>query len=112
MDHVAVSAGVTGVICGNGSLWNSPSGSNEWTESAVGNAVALGGSDGRWIAAVESSDCEGLSLVEFDEDSVESLACAPTETETDAVLNMSGNALWLWVGDQVMISTDLGRSFN
>lgn len=112
INQVATTGGVTGVICGDGSLWNSPSGSIEWTESVIDNAVALGGSDGRWIAAVQSNDCEGLSLVEFDEESVEPLACAPTELEADAVLDVSGSVLWLWAGDQVMISTDLGRSFN
>lgn len=112
MNQVAVTGGVAGVICGDGSLWSSPSGSIEWTQTGIENAVALGGSDGRWITALESGDCEGLSLVEFDEASVESLACAPTEPGAETAIDVSGNVLWLWAGDQTLVSTDFGRSFN
>lgn len=112
MNQVVVTGGVSGVLCGDGTLWSSPIDATDWTQSGVENAVALGGSDGRWVAAVESDDCEGLSLVEFSEAPVESLACVPAEPEGQAALDMSGNSLWLWAGDEIMVSTDLGRSFN
>ncbi|GAA1106313.1 hypothetical protein GCM10009650_06730 [Nesterenkonia jeotgali] len=110
--QVAVTGGVAAAVCSDGSVWTTPMGSTGWSESSIEAAVALSGSDGRWMAAVESADCQGLRLVEFDDASAESYACAPAEAAAEVAIDLSGNALWLWSGDQVMISTDFGRSFN
>lgn len=112
MTQVAVTGGVASVVCDDGSLWSVPSNNAEWTQAGVDRAVAVSGSEGRWVAAVESADCGGLSLVEFDDASVESLACAPAESGDAAALDISGNTLWLWTGDQILVSTNLGRSLN
>lgn len=112
MAQVAVTGGVASVVCGDGALWSVPWGEGEWTQTAVAGAVAVSGSDGRWIAAVTSSDCDGLRLVEFDEAQVEPLACAPTGPSGSTALDFAGNTLWLWVEDRVLVSPDLGRSFG
>lgn len=112
MTQVAVSSGVASVICGDGSVWSAPAGDTAWTEHSVNGAVALSGSEGRWIAAVESPDCIGLDLVELTDSTAESLACAPVSAQDEVALDLAGNTLWLWSGDEVLVSTDLGRSLD
>lgn len=112
MIHVAVTSDVASVVCGDGSIWSVPSGTTEWAQDPVRGAVAVAGSDGRRVAAVDSSDCEGLGLVEFDAESVEFLTCAPVASVGAATLDLAGNTLWLWVEDQLLISRDVGRSFD
>lgn len=112
MTRVAVTGGIASVVCDDGSIWSLPSDSAEWKKTNVRNALALSGSNRRWMAAVESSDCNGLGLVEFDDQLVESLGCVPADLADVTALDFTGNTLWLWVGDQTLVSTDLGRSFN
>lgn len=112
MSKVAVTGGVASVVCDDGSLWSVSSDSTDWTELEVQGTIALAASDRRWVAATESPECNGLGLVELDESSTELLACAPAEPDSDTALDMAGDTLWLWAGDEVLISSDGGSTFN
>lgn len=57
-------------------------------------------------------DCGGLSLVEFQESTVVSLACTSAEVDNDTTLDVSGNTLWVWTGDEALFSADLGRNLD
>lgn len=113
MKQAAVTDGAVSVICSDGSVWTTSfSEGYEWSQSPVRSAVAVSGSEGRWISAVKSSDCDGLGLVEFDHASVESFACVPVDPAEATALDLAGDTLWIWTGNQVLISTDFGRSLN
>lgn len=112
MTQVAVTGGVASVVCGDRSLWMASSGVSRWAQTSVENVIAVGGSEGRWVAAVDSAVCEGLGIVEFDRASGDTVACAPISAEEGPALDLLGDTLWLWAEDQVLVSADFGRSFN
>lgn len=112
MTQVAVTGGVASVVCRDGSLWRITSDSGRWAQTGLENVVAVSGSEGRWIAAVDSSDCDGLRLVRFDGESLESLVCAPVGAGDAIALDLAGETLWLWAENEVLVSADFGRSFN
>lgn len=74
------------------------------------SAVALSGSYGRVIVAVESSDCKGFEPVEINNAAVKLLGCAPAESNGAKILDSTRSTLWLSVWKRVLVSNDLGRS--
>lgn len=112
LTQVAVTRGMATALCSGGQLWSLASDATEWNQSGLDGAVALAASEGRWFAAVESSECNGLYLVEFNTNSVEPLSCVSAGADDESALDVNGNALWIWTGNEVLVSTDLGRSFN
>lgn len=112
MTQVAVTRNVASVVFGDGLIWRAPSDDSDWIETGVENAVAVSGSDGRWIAVIETKDCDGLGLVESSDPSVKSLACLPDGSRGSIALDVIGNTVWLLVEDQLFISTDLGRTLK
>lgn len=110
--QVAVTGGTASAVCQDGALWNLGSQSGSWEQIGVSGATAVTGSNGRWIAAVESAECDGLGLVGLNGASVQALACLPAELVGAVTVNFTGDNLWLWVDDHVLVSTDGGRSFD
>lgn len=110
--QVAVTAGVASAVCQDGSLWNFGSQSDSWDRTSVDGAFAVSGSDGRWVAAVASPDCEGMGLVEFGSDSVQQVSCAPVELGEATALDIQGDNLWVWSGDDVSVSPNLAGGLS
>lgn len=105
--QVAVTGGTAAAVCQDGSLWTLGSPSDPWDQSEVNGAIAVSGSDGRWIAAVGSPDCNGMSLVEFGGDLVQQVSCVSVELGEATALDLQGNTLWVWAGDDVSVSANL-----
>lgn len=112
VNNVAVTRGVASAVCSDGSLWSVSSESAEWVQTDVENAIGVAGSDGRWIASVDARECNGLQLVEFSDVSVETLACMPIESQSAPAMDLTGDTLWLWAEDEILILFELGRSLN
>lgn len=110
--QVAVTSGVASAVCRDGSLWMVSNGSTDWSRIENEGVVSIDGSDGRWKAVVETSECGGLGLVGLNGASVQALACVPAGLVGAVTLNFTGDNLWLWVDDHVLVSTDGGRSFD
>lgn len=108
--QVAVTGGTAAAVCQDGALWNVRPESDSWDQTAIDNAVAVTGSEGRWIAAVESHDCNGLGLVEFGAGPVQQIACSSVESGESTALDLQGRTLWVWAGDQISVTANLGRS--
>lgn len=109
--QVAVTGGVASAVCQDGSLWNRGSQSG-WNQTGLDAVVAVGGSDGRRIAAVESTECDGLALVEFGNELVQPLTCIAKQPGEPAAVDLQGETLWVWAGDQVSVSANLGRDLD
>lgn len=111
-EHLPVIRGVASAICSDGSLWSAVSRFTEGGATDVEIAIRRAGSGGRWVAVVDSRDCDGLQPVESGGVSAELLACIFVGSQPDPATDLSGDTLWRWVGDHVPVSSDLARSLN
>lgn len=112
MTQVAVTGGEASVVCGNGTLWSVHSDRTGWIQTGLESPVAVSGSERRWVAAVGSASCGGVAVEGFENASVEPIACISGDPEDAIALDLFGNTLWVWVGDQVLVLADVGRSLN
>ncbi|GAA1159414.1 hypothetical protein HNR11_001961 [Nesterenkonia sandarakina] len=110
--QVAVTGGVASAVCQDGSLWNLDSQNRSWDETGIDAVVAVSGSDGRRVAALESAECDGLALVEFGNESVQPISCVANQPGETTAVDLQGETLWVWAGDQVSVSASLGRDLN
>lgn len=114
---VAVGGDVISVVCEDGKLWTAQSDAAqsdaaEWSESMSEGAVAVAASEQTQLAAVESSQCGGMVLMSFGEDSIENRACIPEPVDNPVGVDLAGESVWVWVGDALLISSDDGWSVD
>lgn len=109
---VALTDGGATVACSDGSLWSVEDQSDEWMKHAVEGAAAVGGSQDVWVAAVESAQCDDLTLVELNQEFFQMINCVTAAPDEEMAVDLAGSTLWLWTGDEVRISADGGRSLN
>jgi photosystem II stability/assembly factor-like uncharacterized protein len=107
------------VVCDDGAAMSTGDSGKTWrTVAEIRNALAVAAGNGTYWLAGTASDCDGItvrSLTVSGADSSEGVSrCAPAaDIATGQVaLHVAGNAIWVWAGSQVHISTDTGRSWN
>lgn len=110
--QVEVTSGVASVVCSHGSQWGVQTESARWVNIDRQNTHALNGSEGRWVSAVESSDCEVTGPVQFDDKSFEPSARAPAGGVGPIALDLAGNTLLVSAEDKVPVAVDIEGSFN
>jgi hypothetical protein len=81
-------------------------------------ALALGADEQTYAVAMRRSNCDGVAVTllepgaeEVDRDAVR---CAPVGRDglDEVAVGVRGDVLWLWLGDQVSVSTDRGRTWE
>ncbi|HEX6760065.1 MAG TPA: hypothetical protein VF086_16920 [Propionibacteriaceae bacterium] len=89
----------------------------EVADELVGT-MAVGAGGGRFWVAGKGENCDGIAIRPFSL-TAEKLArgrsrCAAdlTITPGQIAIDVSDNAMWLWAGDKVEVSTDSGRTWS
>jgi len=107
------------LLCTDGVLFATGDGGASWsTIGSAEQAVALApGWDGYIAGVLRPDACAGVVVVPFDANGAgldtQEFVCAPvTDAQPGAVaLASAGDALWLWSGDEVVISRDRGATW-
>jgi hypothetical protein len=107
------------IACTGGSLMVTSDSGKSWNESEVlVGTMAVGAGGGRFWVAGMGENCDGIAVRSF------SLAgrklssggkfCAADLPLTAGriAIDVSGDAIWLWAGDKVQVSTDSGRTWK
>ncbi|QAV70455.1 hypothetical protein ESZ53_08380 [Salinibacterium sp. UTAS2018] len=86
-----------------------------WREVSIPGALAIAANDsGFVIAAAGGEDCAGISILSLEASSAEAqkVGCFTAESAPQAVsIAQAGDAVWLWSGSSVSVSTDAGATW-
>jgi hypothetical protein len=107
------------LVCMDGSVMVSSDSGRSWkkADELVGT-MAVGAGDGRFWVAGKGKNCDGiavqsLSLTDGKLSRGGSHCAADLPlTPGQIAIDGSGKAIWLWAGNEVEVSTDLGRTWN
>jgi hypothetical protein len=106
------------LVCTDGSAMTTTDSGKSWTNAGqLAGTTAVGSGGGRFWVAGRAPSCNGISVqrlsVRGDKLLPDSSRCAPglKITPGRVALDVSGTAIWLWVGKKVQISTDAGRTW-
>jgi hypothetical protein len=107
------------LVCTDGSVMVSSNSGRSWkkADEFVGT-MAVGGGDGRYWLAGRGPNCDGIAVTPVSL-AAEKLSrggsrCAAGLQLTPGQISVDGGgkAIWLWAGDRVQVSTDLGRTWE
>jgi photosystem II stability/assembly factor-like uncharacterized protein len=114
------SAGEAAVVCTDGSLQVTEDGGGTWAAPLTDrSAAAVAGTDSGYTVAVLDDDrCDGLGLVAVRLAAASTtrdgsfLSCLDSSTTSPVVMSAARAAVWVWVGEEVLVSRDGGRSWG
>jgi hypothetical protein len=107
------------IVCSDGAVKSTPDSGKTWRElRRFPNTLAVTTGDGRyWLAGIDNN-CNGIAVrslrVKGGKSSSASKGCISVHDATtgEIAIDVSGNAIWVWAGSQVQISTDEGRTWT
>lgn len=104
------------VVCDGQVEWRT--GSEPWVDVPLGGVrgVAVDGSS-YTLARVGSPECEGVQFETMTALDVTPatpttpIGCSDVQTEGQIAIDRAGQAVWMWAGDEVVVSTDGGKTW-
>lgn len=115
VDLAPVSSTGAGLLCPDGRVLTTDDVAVSWDElAAVPGAVAVTDSgQGYLAAALGTQGCDGVQVVRAGPEAPEPLGCAPPPDEPGQVaISSAGDSVWVWAGDEVLVSGDGGRTWG
>jgi hypothetical protein len=106
-------------LCSDGTLRITQDGGDQWRDlDGGGDGRAVGADEAVYALALRNGKCAGIGVVLLtpgarDVDS-DSIRCTPLgdAPEQELAVAVRGQVLWLWAGDDVVVSTDRGRNWT
>jgi hypothetical protein len=119
-DFAGLGSAGAAAICRDGTLRLTQDGGRKWrdVEGLASSGRAVGADEDVYVLAMQKADCEGIGVVLLSpgarEVKSDSVRCAPLRgaTDTELAVAVRGQVLWLWAGDEVLVSTDRGRNWE
>jgi len=105
------------VLCDDGTLSTTIDAGTTWASptGVPGTVSVTAGTDGYLLARLGQEGCESVSVAIYETGAAEAgpVGCAPGDASVpeDVVLATVGDAVWLWAGEDVLVSTDRGASW-
>ena len=107
------------VICANGATMSTRNSGKTWQQvGRFPNALAIASAGGQYWVAGASEDCDGVTVQSLTESSG-SLArgrarCSPGANVAagQVAIDVTGDTIWLWLGDKVAVSKNNGRTWE
>jgi hypothetical protein len=108
------------VICDNGAAMSTRDSGSTWQQVAqIPNSLAVAATGGRYWVASGTQDCDGitvraLTVKRRSKSSLGNGYCAPLDNSNagQVALGVSDDAIWVWAGWRVAVSTDSGRTWK
>lgn len=116
-----ISNDVAGVLCGDGTLFTTGDAAATFTPLAViPGAQSVVATESQFVvAALGQAGCEGVAISTTGSagGGVQAVGCLPTSVAPEELvgrvaLSIGGGTLWVWAGDQLTRSTDLGVTWR
>lgn len=103
------------ILCTDGLVMRTEDGGASWQEtSPPGSPRAIGVFDGGYLLAGEGEGCEGVAVAALSTDGgADEPMCVDVAADATADLAVAGwdGAIWLWAGDEVLVSADGGQNW-
>lgn len=106
-------------LCIDGTVRATPNDGRSWRDLAGGSTgLALGADERSYALAMRHDRCDGIAVVLLDPDTRavdrDAMRCAPFKLDADGELaiGVRGDVVWLWLGSEVMVSTNSGRTWK
>ena len=119
MDFAGLGDYGAAALCAGGTLRTTRDNGRTWRDLKGGSAgLALGADEQTYAVAMQLERCKGIAVVVLDPDARsvdrDAVRCAPLTREAgeELAVGVRGEVVWLWLGDQVVVSTDRGRSWE
>jgi hypothetical protein len=107
------------VICANGATMSTRNSGKTWRQvGRIPNTFAIASAGGGYWLAGADKDCEGITVQSITERSGAlargRVRCAPgSNVATGQVaIDVTGETIWLWIGDKVTVSKNNGRTWE
>jgi hypothetical protein len=107
------------VICDDGTAMSTGDSGKTWRQVAqIPGTLAITAASGRYWAARVHEDCDGVTVQSLTErrDGLTRgrTRCAPAADVSagKVALDITGDSIWLWVGDKVAVSKDSGQTWG
>jgi len=106
-------------LCVDGTVRTTRDGGRTWRDLDGGStAMALGADDQVYVVAMRRDGCDGVALALLDPGAEEIdggvVRCAPVGGDQidQVAVGVRDDVMWLWLGDEVRVSTDRGRTWE
>jgi hypothetical protein len=106
-------------LCADGTVRTTQDRGQNWRDLGGGStALALGADENVYVVAMRRQSCDGvaLALVEPGAERINraQVRCAPVGRTgiDDVAVGVRGQVVWLWLGDEVRVSSDGGGSWD
>jgi hypothetical protein len=106
-------------LCADGTVRTTQDRGRTWRNlRGVSAGLALGADEGTYVLAMRREGCDGVALAlldpgteQIDRDLVR---CTPSERGEvgELAVGVRGEVVWLWLGNEVKVSTDRGRTWD
>jgi hypothetical protein len=108
------------VLCADGDVHLTVDGGAAWTPLGApsGTIAIAGAADGLLTASVGSTGCDGVQVAALGVDGETSvLACvessmSPADLAGTTAIDWTDDAIWMWVDDRLLVSTDEGETWG
>ena len=106
-------------LCADGTMRTTQNGGRTWRNlNGASAGLALGADEQIYALAMRRENCDGVALALLDPGAEEIdrdlMRCAPVgRSEIDELaVGVRGQVVWLWLGNEVKVSTDRGRTWE
>jgi hypothetical protein len=107
------------VVCDDGVAMSTRDSGETWRPVAeIRNTLAIASGNGTYWLAGTDTGCDGITVRSLTINGANSSQgvsrCAPADdfARGKVALHVTGNAIWVWAGSQIQVSTDAGRTWN
>jgi hypothetical protein len=108
------------VLCADGDVHVTVDGGDAWTAlGAPAGTIAVAGAVGGFLtASVGVADCDGVQVGSLGVDgATDMLACvessrSPADLAGTTAITWTDDAIWMWVDDRLLVSTDEGETWG
>jgi hypothetical protein len=107
------------VICADGATMSTRNSGKTWQQiGQIPNALAIASAGGQYWVAGASEDCDGVTVQSLTESSGSltrgRARCSPglDVAAGQVAIDVTGDTIWLWLGDKVAVSKNNGRTWE
>jgi hypothetical protein len=107
------------VICADGAAMSTRNSGKTWQQvGQIPNALAIASAGGQYWVAGAAEDCDGVTVQSLTATSASltrgRVRCSPgiDVAAGQVAIDVSGDTIWLWLGDKVAVSKNNGRTWQ
>jgi hypothetical protein len=100
------------VSCSDGSVSLTADAGATWRGAGSDVVAVAADASGYTVARVGAEGCDGVQIAVLAPDRSAPRACVPVASTETVALAAGGGALWLWAGNEILVSSDRGVTWD